>query len=433
MLSDSEYREKRKKQSGKEAIVAENQQLVGVQGDGVPDRVSKDAAGDNMQEVFQYDLPKAELGFTDYLKDHVRGERMPGVAVQQRSAQTREEVMRELENFSADINRKPVKMPRKFTLDLLNQQEYISLDRVFSNVDPKFPYVLVNKIKFVLTPLSSFFDSFTNVHATIIDTRMLNRSKRQSATLNSNVHYTGHVSLDYCVPVRSLSKLFIAVILEVPLMESGEQYAAMQFQVVSEQLDFPVVTDFKPIAAVAHLPPSGLDQYKYDPTHLDLTITNKHRKTLQQMYEDGDLAEPTKPLSEKRGSVSYSKSTVPPVIKPISKLRSEWAAVDSQAPPKQDADEISVDPTIDIIRSDSSDGMDGRNLDSEEMEQFFREKEMAKRFQKRPPTPPLKPKDSMESFDKLMNEAINAVSSVVPKQNGSLKKKKKVGFKTVDV
>jgi hypothetical protein len=319
--------------------------LSGSKGDSVSRRVEAEVKQGNDQEVYQYEMPTNELGFGDFLKDHVPGERMPGIAISKKSSQPREALMRELEQMQPDVERRPIRLPKKFVLPLQNQEEKFCLDSVFTSLNPKYPYILIRKVSFVLTPLSSFFDDFTNVNVMILDTRMLNRPKRQTLTLNSNVDYRGSLSLDYCFPARSLHKMFLYMQLEVQLMEVGEEWGTMLMKIEAEELDFPVTEEFQPVAAVAQLPPSGLVRYKFDPTHMNLTIRDSHRQHLLELYESGDLADSTKPILNKTGRVKYASTSAarPPRGGVVDQMGNvDWSNI--RASGRMDADMISTDP-----------------------------------------------------------------------------------------
>jgi hypothetical protein len=340
--------EGRKKRGNKESEVQDVVHLGNPnRSDQISKRVEADVKSEDDMEVYQYDLPTAELGFGDMLKDHKKGERMPGIAISKKSAQPREALMRELEQMQPDVEKRPMRLPRKFVLPLVNQEEKICLDQIFTKTNPKFPYILIRKMSFVLTPLSSFFDSFTDVNVMILDTRVLNRPKRQTAKLNSNVDYRGSLSLDYCFPYSSLQKMFLYMHLEVQLMELGEEWATVLLKVEAEEMDFPITEEFQPVAVVAQMPPSGLARYKYDPTHLDLTIREVHRRKLLEMHENGDLADSTKPVVTKTGKVRYASTTVEPSrgaeVDPFGNV--DWSGMEGKVTARQAVDEISNDPS----------------------------------------------------------------------------------------
>jgi len=317
-------------------------------------KVESEVRAENDQEVFQYDMPKAEMGFGDLLKEHQPGERVPGVAVTKKSSQSRGAVMRDLEQLQPDIERKPIKLPKKFVIQLKQQEEKICLDQIFTRTNPKFPYILIKRIRFILTPLSSFFDDFTNVNAMILDTRIINRPKRQTAKLNSNVDYRGSISLDYCFPISSLSKFFLYMQLEVSLMEQGEEWATVMMKVEAEEMDFPVMEDYQQVSIVAQLPPSGLERYKFDPTHMDLTIRDVHRQKLLDLYESGDIADTTKPILNKTSRAKYTATTVQKqhgaLVSPGGSV--DWSGV--RAVGRQEIDEISEEPSMDGYQEPST-------------------------------------------------------------------------------
>lgn len=336
------------KRFGKKDIIEERVMLRSSQE--VTDRVGQEVVAGNEQEIFQYSMPVAELGFGDLLKEHTRGERMPGVAVIQKSMQSRDEIMRDLEQMQPDRVEKQIKLPKKFVLPLVNKDEKVCLNQFIKKFDPNLPYIHIRKMYFVLTPLSSFFDDFTNVNAMILDMRLLNRPKRQSTRLNSNVDYRGHVSLDYCFHFNSLDKFFIAISSEVSLMQTGEEWGTILIKAEIDQMDFPKVAEYQPVAVVAHLPHSGMQSYKFDPTHIDLTIRDQHRNQLLQMYKDGDIADPTVPLVVKTGKAKYSQTTVNGQQGNTDKDGNvDWSQFDFNKPAKQNIEEISNDPSEEEI------------------------------------------------------------------------------------
>jgi hypothetical protein len=340
---------RKKQRKGKESEVADVVHLGSPERNQISKRTEAEVKSDDDMEVYQYDLPKAELGFGDILREHKKGERMPGIAISKKSTQPREALMRELEQMQPDIERRPMKLPKKFVIPLINQEEKICLDQMFTKTNPKFPYILIRRMKFVLTPLSSFFDSFTDVNVMVLDTRVLNRPKRQTTKLNSNVDYRGSLSLDYCFPAKSLSKMFLYMHLEVQLMELGEEWATVMMTVEAEEMDFPITEEYQPVAVVAQLPPSGLSRYKFDPTHLDLTIREIHRRKLLQMYEDGDLADSTKPMVKKTGKVKYASTSVHETQSEVvvdEEGFTDWSAVKNSKPGRQEVDEISEEPSL---------------------------------------------------------------------------------------
>jgi len=210
-------------------------------------------------------------------------------------------------------------------------------------------------------------------------------------------------------------------------MEPGEEWATVLMRVDAEELDFPIMEEFQPVSIVAQLPPSGLARYKYDPTHMDLTIRDSHRQQLLEMYERGDLADTTKPIVHKVGKARYSSTTV---------QRTAGGAVDAEGgidwqgitgSGKQNIDEMSIDPDESGSQETEEIPLDSKRLEALEKQ----------RKQNRQPLPvvvegPASTNDSEEeSLSGLEKEAL-ANMAQTQKREGK-KDSKVVAFKVENV
>lgn len=305
---------------------------------------NKDELGNDAERrLYQHKLPEQELGFGELLKDHTRGEKFPYVMISTDDGPTDESRISFLQRFQALIVSSNVSIPKRLNMNLVKEVEEISFSNCFGK-KIKMEFVLLKKAVFVLTPLSSMFDRYTDVLACIVDKRFRGSVIRQELLLSSNKDYTGELSLDYSIPKTSLDKVFFCVNLETPIMNTGEQWASIQIELDVEESDYPQRPNFKRVLATSSMPRSGLLKYNYNPMKMDLSIHNNHRDQLLEMYADGDLVRPSDPETVKTGKLEYAKSSAPTVKKTgILKVpTNDWEAVQNRAPDKIPMDQKSI-------------------------------------------------------------------------------------------
>jgi len=296
----TDTRKRREKKVGGEQLQAKD----GLENDAL---LSRDAD----RQIYRFEMPEQTRGFSDLLDMHDVGERFPSVAIVGDPGETTSARNRRLIQTAPHIKRAMILLPKRISVSMVNQQEQLPLSSLLAK-KTKYPYVHFQRITIIITPLSSIFDEFTDVKATILDKRFRRANEKNTLILSSNENYVGDMSLDYSVPVSSLDKILLCINLEVPIMNDGEQWASCQMEVIVEESDYPLTIPFKEVLAVAKMPPTALEKFHYDPTRRDMTIHNNHRPTLMEMFRRGEIANELDPIEEKTGKLEYTKSTVGP-------------------------------------------------------------------------------------------------------------------------
>jgi hypothetical protein len=309
---------------------------------------------DAERELYKYEMPTQERGFSDVLQNHEPGRTFGYVAVTGGEEESTESRFSRLFRFQPIIKKALVQTPKRFNMKLFNEIENLPLHSLIK-AKMKYEYVLLKRVTFIVSPLMSLFDEYTDVFATVVDLRMKRSQKRQTLKYSSNGTYKGDVSLDYSIPIASLDKVSFSISIEVPIMNNGEQWAACQVEAVIEESDYPQNPTFKEVLGVSGMPKSGLIKYSHDPTTLDLTIHNNHRAQLQDMYLAGDLLEETEARKEKTVKREYVKSSVGPgVLKhqlPGTIPVNDWDAVRRSGPGRVAIDQQSQDPDEGSVQS----------------------------------------------------------------------------------
>nr|QYF49542.1 MAG: movement protein [Guangxi phenui-like virus] len=299
------------------------------------------------RQLYRFEMPTQERGFSDLLDAHNPGERFPHVAIVGDDVESLASRTRRLVQTAPQIKRNVVQLPKRISISLFNQQEQLPLSNLL-NKRVKLPYVHFQRITVMITPLSSIFDEFTDVKATILDRRFRRANEKQTLLLSSNENYVGDLSLDYSVPVISLDKILLCLNLEVPIMNNGEQWASCQMEVVVEESDYPLTIPFKEVLAVTKMPRTALEKYSHDPTKLDMTIHNIHRPRLMDMFMRKEIANELQPLEEKVSKNMYSKSTIDQGFSRKKKIgmvpTNDWEAVNRLKSNQIPLDQQSIDP-----------------------------------------------------------------------------------------
>jgi hypothetical protein len=328
---------------------------------------SEEVQNDAERRLYKHKMPEQDQGFSDLINGHERGTKFPFVMVSTDDGPSEESRISYLQRFQALIQSKSISIPNRINLNLIKEVEEMSFQSIL-NRKVKMPFVLLKRAVVMITPLSSMFDTYTDVVACIIDKRFRGTTIRQELKLSSNKDYTGEMSLDYSIPIKSLDKVFFSITLETPIMNTGEQWAACQMELDFEESDYPMRPNFRPVLAVSSMPASGLTNHKFNPMRKDLTIHNSHRDKLMDMYLDGDLSRPSDPEADKTGKLIYSQTSAPPksiVKKPSLTMTpyNDWDAVRNRKPDKvpigqnsvsipDDPNEILPSPRSSIALSD---------------------------------------------------------------------------------
>lgn len=288
---------------------------------------------DAERELYRYDLPKQERGFTDLLKSHKPGERFPYVAITGNDPESYDARVRRLVQLQPRINSRTIDLPEYVVVDLCKEIELYPLSQVLMYAGRKstinYRFLMLRKATVIFAPMTSMTDVFTNVKVTIVDSRFRTPVERGTLLLGSNNQYRGELNMDHCIPKTSADKVHLSISAEAPILNTGEQWGACQVFMEVEESDFPQVAPFKEVAGVSALPPTALETFDYDPTYKDLVIRNNHRKQLQDMYLAGDIADETEPMQEKKTSKVQAKSSAQRILRSAMKSSDddEWAVI----------------------------------------------------------------------------------------------------------
>lgn len=299
------------------------------------------------RQLFQFDLPTTDLGFQDLLKSYEEGNRFQYVALTGSNDETYESRIRRVLTFQFSNDKKG--MP-KFTIPkikLIENTHQFNLGQIIGKRKDFKDYIRLSSVVGVFIPLISSFFEFSTVSFTLHDTRKQSKTAVQTARYNSNLQSKVEMSLDYCIPKTSASKIILDVGLEQATLMPGEEWGVLQMVINLETSDSPYVTNLKEVVSVVGMPPSLLETYKSNPNYIDTTITESQKKTVRDIFESGDIADETEPLKEDLKPINYAKSSVglrkkgPKMDKPFGE---GWKHLDGLRKPLEKYDDASVDP-----------------------------------------------------------------------------------------
>lgn len=325
---------------------------------GVNDMVARTALGDAERELFQFDMPEGERGFSDVLDTYVPETRFQYVALTGKDNETAEARVRRLITLKPKTSKTIIPMSQIPKLRLIEESEQFSLEMAIPKKGK--PYIRLASVTVVYVPLMSSLSGFTKVKASLIDTRLIHNQEVQSVKFSTNLTNKHEMTLDYCIPRESASKLVINFSREQAIMETGEQWGACQLMLQIEESDFPYQMNFKEVAAMNAIPSAVLENYNVNPNHLDVAITNNHKKVLRDIYENGDLADEMEPIVDKTAPVKYTKSTLPSAKNRGVKTethglkREGWEMMEGARVKTIDVDLASIEPGEDMYGPDQS-------------------------------------------------------------------------------
>jgi len=216
-----------------------------------------------------------------------------------------------------------------------------------------FDYIMIKRISFVFSPLSSFVDTHSDIIVTLVDMRKRTDQTARSMVLQDNKQYKGEFTLDYCFPKESASKVSMSFAQEVPTFDTGEQWGACQIFLELEESDYPQMAAFQDTIGMASLTTSALEDYHHNPAHINLAIRNNHRKKLQDMYLQGQIADETEPLKDRMKKATYARSSGVALKRNSTKAKAleldsqgniDWSNVHAQQAPDIPEDVASIEP-----------------------------------------------------------------------------------------
>jgi len=310
------------------------------------------------RQLYKYDLPQNTRGFGDLLQEHDGENMFPYAAITNEPDEEYDARLRRLTNLQPRINRRRLDVPDHVKLKLYKEVEEFPVTTLLSWQNAKqksigYDYISIRRVALIMTPLSSFTDSHSNVIVTLLDLRKRGNQKARSLILTDNMQYKGEFALDYSFPKESAGKVSISVAQEIPTFDTGEQWGAMQIMLEVEESDYPQTFAFQETVGVASLTSSSLQKFTRDPAHLDLAIRDSHRSELQNLYLQGLIPDETEPKANVESKSKYSKSSgaglkqkkkEPQKVRVGSDGEIDWSIVRSKARPMIPIDQVSEDP-----------------------------------------------------------------------------------------
>lgn len=313
------------------------------------------------RKLYRYDLPTTERGFGDLLDDHDGEGTFPYAAITDEPSEEYDARVRRITNLQPRINKRRLDVPDHISVKLYKEVEEFPISSVILLSEKKhkignFDYILIKRVVLILTPLSSFVDSHSDVIVTLCDMRKRTNKTARSMTLQDNKQYKGEFALDYCFPKESAQKVSLSFAQEVPTFDTGEQWGACQIFLELEESDYPQVVAFQETIASASLTTSMLERFKHDPAHINLAIRESHRMKLQDLYLRGQISDETEAVKDKTKKVSYARSSgaglkaarrAPKQVQVSQDGEVDWSAVTAMEKPQQAEDQVSVEPSQD--------------------------------------------------------------------------------------
>nr|QDK54400.1 movement protein [Citrus concave gum-associated virus]QDK54402.1 movement protein [Citrus concave gum-associated virus]WBB27566.1 movement protein [Citrus concave gum-associated virus] len=275
--------------------------------------VAGDALNKAERQLYQFNLPSNEQGFDDLVKEYTEGTRFQYVALSGKDEETYSARIRRLVTATPRIGKEALPQSKLPQLKLYEDTEQFNLSLAVPKKGKQ--YIRLSSVMAYYCPLVSSFSEFTKVSISLHDSRLLSKTCVQSADFNSNITQKVELSLDYCIPRTSCSKITLNIAREQKFLQEGEEWATVQLLIRLEESDFPYSSNLKEVTAVMALPPAVLDSYNVNPNHIDTTIVETQRRKIRDMYESGDIADENEPIKERLGKVSYAKSSVAPKVK----------------------------------------------------------------------------------------------------------------------
>lgn len=290
-------------------------QLIGVDSKDLTRKSAGDVVlNDADRQLYRFDLPKQEKGFSDLINSFTGEGMFPYAAITKSEDESHDARMRRLVNLQPRINFRKLDIPDHISLKFFKEVEEFPMNLIVQlshkqKDKTNYDYILMKRVSIIFSPLSSFFDSHSDVVVTIMDARKRSGLIARRFNLTDNDQYKVEGSLDYCFPKASADKVSLSFAQDIPTFNTGEQWGACQIFLEVEESDYPQSVAFKESIGLPTFATSMLEDYKYDPTTIDLAVRNMHRRDLREMYLNGQIADETEPQSEKLGRVTYAKSS----------------------------------------------------------------------------------------------------------------------------
>lgn len=310
------------------------------------------------RQLYKYDLPELERGFGDLLDAHGSEGVFPYASITNKPTESYDARMRRLANLQPRINQRKMDVPDFVKLKFFKNVEEFPISNIILMEGKKanrsgYDYILIKRVSIIFSPLSSFVDTHSDVIVTLMDMRKRTDQAARSVVLQDNKQYKAEFALDYCFPKASAEKVSMSFAQEVPTFDTGEQWGACQLFLDLEESDYPQMAPFQDTIGSASLTTSMMEDYKYNPAHINLAIRNNHRGTLQDMYLKGQIADETEPLRDRTKKTTYARSSGTALKKNDLASRRvnvspegevDWSSVNAFTAPEIPEDLASIEP-----------------------------------------------------------------------------------------
>jgi hypothetical protein len=289
---------------------------------------------------------------------HKPGDRFQYLALTGGDSETYEARMRRMITFRPRVSKSMIPVNDLPHIKLVNDSETLPLTKILPKKSED--YIRIHQASGYFAPLVSVMAKFSKVKIALMDSRFDPPAEVQSITLNSNMDAKVELSMDYCIPRTAVDKLNIVITREQAVMSFGEQWAAIQMQVMIEVSSFPYMSDMKRVVGILGPTASALEEYEVNPNMLDITMTENNRRQLREFYQAGDIADEGEPVKIKKKRNTYSKSSIKTLPKgelseSAGVIKPGWEHMTNLRKPQIAAEEASVDPDSDNESFDSDD------------------------------------------------------------------------------
>jgi len=317
---------------------------------------SRELAGKEMmnraeRELYQFEAPQQDLGLSDLIAKHKAGQRFQFLALTGGETETFEARMRRMTTFRPRTNKTMIPLNELPHIKLINDSEDLNL----ASVLPKKgvgEYIRISGVCAYFSPTVSVMSKFSKVKVALMDSRFEPPGEIQSVTTNTNMDAKIELSMDYCIPRMSAAKLRLIVTREQAVMAFGEQWGALQAQVILEQTSFPYMSEMKRVIGILGPTASALEDHEVNPNTLDITMTENNRQAMRELYQQGDIADEGEAIIVKKKATQYAKSSIKTLPKgelaeSSGVVRPGWEHLSNLRKPQIAAEEASVEPDSD--------------------------------------------------------------------------------------
>jgi len=312
---------------------------------------SKEMMAKADRELYQFEAPQQELGLSDLISKHNAGERFQFLALTGGDSETFEARMRRMVTFKPRMNKTQIPLKDLPHIKLIDDTENLSLVEVMPKKSSA-EYIRVASVACYFAPTVTVMSKFSKVKIALMDSRFDPPAEIQSITTNTNVDSKSELSMDYCVPKTAAAKLRLMISREQSTITFGEQWGALQAQIMLEETSFPYMSDMKQVVGILGPTASALEDHVVNPNILDITMTESNRKAIRELYQQGDIADESEPIKIKKKAITYAKSSMKALPKgelaeSSGLVRKGWEGISDIRKPQIAAEEASVDPEND--------------------------------------------------------------------------------------